>query len=297
MLVPLRRRHKIHIDSTVISPRPPYKEHGCLMSIRTTQFSDDSSVRVCHRESACRKIATRSLQLNTKMKKRTPPALVGSCRQTHCLPSVSIEAPYFLRRVYPITPHFSATARAPDNRRENMSINIETGKQTQIAAPLSYPLTLCHACNSDQNKSARERQKILESEPNFCYFLATHVLNLFYFGFALLRPNSISCGITDWWIIPRFYLLLGGSIVGQNPRRSLAVLPFFVPFGTKIWMLGAPQLAVGWFTFMLCRTSHRGLFVVPRGSSDPPEQYQLRQPGAPQLAVGKSVYSTKSRMV
>jgi len=164
------------------------------MSIRKTQYGDDSSVRFCHPEGACRKITTRSLQLNTKMKKRTPPALFNSFRLTHCIPSGHNGVPYFLRRVNPITPHFSVTARAPNNRRENISIDIETKKQTRIAAPLSYRLTLCHACNSDQNRSARERRKILESEPKLCYFLAIHTFGLFYFGFASSGQNSISCG-------------------------------------------------------------------------------------------------------
>jgi len=66
----------------VILHAPPYvKSMFVYISVNMRQFIVNSIVINCHRRGTCPKIATRSQQESTKVKKRTPPARPKNVRQ------------------------------------------------------------------------------------------------------------------------------------------------------------------------------------------------------------------------
>ena len=74
--------YKKTIEPMVILHAPPYvKSMFVYISVNMRQFIVNSIVINCHRRGTCPKIATRSQQESTKVKKRTPPARPKNVRQ------------------------------------------------------------------------------------------------------------------------------------------------------------------------------------------------------------------------
>jgi len=134
---------KIHIAPMVIWVLPLLIESRVIhMSKVKKQFIDCPNVKNCHPRGIIPKFVTKTLQKNTKTKKRTPPAPPPMFHLTSC-PTSNMPTPWAEAFSLPV---FSFIAPAAQNPGQTSPAYIlKNGETNPIRRPSLFRLILCYS--------------------------------------------------------------------------------------------------------------------------------------------------------
>ena len=134
---------KIHIEPMVNWLLPPLIESTAIyMSKVKKQFIHCPNVKNCHPRGIIPKFVTKTLQKNTKTKKRTPPAPPPMFHLTSC-PTSNMPTPWAEAFSLPV---FSFTApAAPNPGQSGAAYILKNGETNPIRQPGLFRLIHCYS--------------------------------------------------------------------------------------------------------------------------------------------------------
>jgi hypothetical protein len=148
------------------------------------------TVKICHLRCSCPKIATKSLQLSIKMKKRTPPTPHRHSSLTSCSTNINTQ-PVCCRLQFAgfTLPYRAGNAKSPPgqcranfkNRRNEPNLPCPALPSNQLPYMQVMPISIC----------LQGAQKIEKTNPTFGIFLAYIRLAHFTMGSLLSAKYNL----------------------------------------------------------------------------------------------------------